>query len=147
MTMRRARCCRCCSSIRPPAGCRSHLRQRRSLRYNFEPMASDNKRDSERVELLGALHGEVMVFQPTAVRQMSHGGMQVETAFPLQLDSLHEFRLTLGDRSVVVKGRVAHSRISDVDQDVITYRTGVEFIELSDRVAAAIALFVDELAK
>lgn len=110
-------------------------------------MASDNKRDSERVELLGALHGEVMVFQPTAVRQMSHGGMQVETAFPLQLDSLHEFRLTLGDRSVVVKGRVAHSRISDVDQDIITYRTGVEFIELSDRVAAAIALFVDELAK
>ena len=110
-------------------------------------MASDNKRDSERVELLGALHGEVMVFQPTAVRQMSHGGMQVETAFPLQLDSLHEFRLTLGDRSVVVKGRVAHSRISDVDQDIITYRTGVEFLELSDRVAAAIALFVDELAK
>jgi hypothetical protein len=48
---------------------------------------------------------------------------------------------------VVVKGRVAHSRISDVDQDIITYRTGVEFIELSDRVAAAIADFVDELAK
>ena len=80
-----------------------------------------------------------MVFQPTAVRQMSHGGMQVETSFPLQLDSLHEFRLTLGERSVVVKGRVAHSRISDVDQDIITYRTGIEFIELSDRVADAIA--------
>ena len=31
---------------------------------------------------LERLHGEVMVFQPTAVRQMSHGGMQVETAFP-----------------------------------------------------------------
>jgi hypothetical protein len=88
-----------------------------------------------------------MVFQPSAVRQMSHGGMQVETSFPLQPESLHEFRLTLGERSVVVKGRIAHSRISDVDQDVITYRTGVEFIELSDRVAAAIALFVDELAK
>ncbi|MEY4637120.1 MAG: hypothetical protein RJA55_2918 [Acidobacteriota bacterium] len=88
-----------------------------------------------------------MVYQQTAVRQMSHGGMQVETAFPLQLDSLHEFRLTLGNRSVVVKGRVVHSRISDVDQDVITYRTGVEFVELSDRVAAAIAHFVDELAK
>jgi hypothetical protein len=107
----------------------------------------DNKRDSKRIELLGALHGEVMVYQQTAVRQMSHGGMQVETAFPLQLDSLHEFRLTLGNRSVVVKGRVVHSRISDVDQDVITYRTGVEFVELSDRVAAAIAHFVDELAK
>ena len=88
-----------------------------------------------------------MVFQPTAVLQMSHGGMQVETAFPLQLDSLHDFRLTLGDRSVVVKGRVAHSRISDVDQDIVTYRTGVEFIELSERVQTAIAVFVDEITK
>jgi len=88
-----------------------------------------------------------MVFQPTAVLQMSNGGMQVETAFPLQLDSLHDFRLTLGDRSVVVKGRVAHSRISDVDQDIVTYRTGVEFIELSERVQTAIALFVDEITK
>jgi hypothetical protein len=88
-----------------------------------------------------------MVFQPTAVLQMSHGGMQVETAFPLQLDSLHDFRLTLGDRSVVVKGRVAHSRISDVDQDIITYSTGVEFIEPSERVQDAIAHFVDEITK
>ena len=88
-----------------------------------------------------------MVFQPTAVLQMSHGGMQVETGFPLQLDSLHDFRLTLGDRSVVVKGRVAHSRISDVDQDIVTYRTGVEFIELSERVQTAIAAFIDEITK
>ena len=78
---------------------------------------------------------------------MSHGGMQVETSFPLQLDSLHDFRLTLGDRSVVVKGRIAHSRISDVDQDIITYRSGIEFIEPPERVAAAIQAFVNELAK
>ena len=88
-----------------------------------------------------------MVFQPSDVRQLSHGGMQVETGFPLQLDSLHDFRLTLGERSVVVKGRIAHSRISDVDQDIITYCSGVEFIELSDHVADAIAHFVDALAQ
>ena len=88
-----------------------------------------------------------MVFQPTDVCQISHGGMQVETAFPLQLDSLHEFRLTLGERSVVVKGRVAHSRISDFDQDLIVYRTGIEFVEMSEHVAEAIAAFVDELTK
>ncbi|HXG89742.1 MAG TPA: hypothetical protein VNJ02_15540 [Vicinamibacterales bacterium] len=67
-------------------------------------MTDDNKRDTERIELLGSLQGEVMVFQPTAVRQMSKGGMQVETVYPLQLDSLHDFRLTLGDRSIIVKG-------------------------------------------
>jgi hypothetical protein len=103
----------------------------------------ENKRDSERIDLLGTLQGEVMVFQPTAIRQISRGGMQVETGFPLQLDSLHDFRLTLGDRSIVVKGRVAHSRISDVDQDIVTYRSGIEFIEPSERVASVITDFID----
>ena len=88
-----------------------------------------------------------MIFQPSEVSQVSHGGMQVDTAFPLQLDSLHEFRLTLGEVSLVVKGRIAHSRISDVDQDIITYRSGVEFIDASDRVRDAITHFVDALAK
>ena len=106
---------------------------------------SDNKRDTERIELLGALQGEVMVFQPTVVRQISKGGMQVETAFPLQLDSLHDFRLTIGDRSIVVKGRVAHSRISEFDQEEVTYRSGVEFIEPSERVSSVISDFVEVL--
>ena len=107
----------------------------------------DNKRDTERIELLGSLQGEVMVYQPTAVRQISKGGMQVETAFPLQVDSLHDFRLTIRERSIVVKGRVAHSRISEFDQDGVTYRSGVEFIEPSERVASVIADFVEELRR
>jgi hypothetical protein len=105
-------------------------------------MADDNKRDRERIELLGALSGEVMVFQQITIHQISNGGMQCETAFPLQVDSLHDFRLTLGELSVVVKGRVAHSHITDVDQDVVTYRSGVEFIEPSERVTSAIAEFI-----
>lgn len=103
----------------------------------------DDKRDSERVEILGALHGEVMVFQPMTIKQISRGGASVETTFPLQLDSLHDLRLTLGSRSIVVKGRVAHSSISDVDQDHVTYRSGIEFIAPPDRVASAIVDFVE----
>jgi len=105
---------------------------------------SEHNRD-ERIELLGSLQGEVMVYQPTAVRQISKGGMQVETTFPMQLDSLHDFRLTLGNRSVVVKGRVAHSRITEFDHTGVTYRTGIQFIEPSEPVAAVIAEFVEEL--
>jgi hypothetical protein len=108
-------------------------------------VSDQDKRDSRRIDLLGALKGEVMVYQVTIVRQMSKGGMQVETTFPLQLDSLHDFRLTLGDRSIVVKGRVAHCSISEFDQDGVTYRTGVEFVEPSERVAAVISEFVEEL--
>lgn len=83
-----------------------------------------------------------MIFQRITIKEISAGGAQIETAFPLQLDSLHDFRLTLGDRSVVVKARVAHCRISDVDQDLVLYRTGIEFTEPTEQVAAAIGEFV-----
>src|SRR5438477_7794912 len=105
----------------------------------------ENKRDTERVQILGELHGEVMVFQPVAIKEISRGGAQVETGFPLQLDSLHEFRLTLGERSVVLKGRVAHCSISDVDQELVTYRSGIEFIEPSDRVYSVISDFIETI--
>src|SRR6266566_2183977 len=104
-----------------------------------------NKREAERIQILGELHGEVMVFEPMAIKEISRGGAQVETRFPLQLDSLHEFRLTLGDRSVVVKGRVAHCSITDVDQELVTYRSGIEFIEPSDRVYSVISEFIDAI--
>ncbi len=102
-----------------------------------------DKRDADRIPILGQLHGEMMIFQPMVVREIGRAGATVETAYPLQINSLHELRLTLGDRSVVVKGRVAHSRISDVDQEIVTYRSGMEFVEMSDRVEAAIGAFLE----
>ena len=106
-------------------------------------MEYEETRDTERIPILGELHGEVMVFQPTTIKEISRGGAQVETVFPLPVDSLHQFRLSLGDRSVVVKGRIAHCSIRDVDQEVVTYRSGIEFVELSDRVFEVIADFID----
>src|SRR5437763_16993341 len=105
----------------------------------------DNKRDTDRIEILGELHGEVMVFQPTIIKEISHGGAQVETTFPLHLDSLHDFRLTLGDRSIVIKGRVAHCSISDVEQEGVVYRSGIEYIDPSERVLAVIADFIEAI--
>ena len=105
----------------------------------------DEKRDRERVEILGELHGEVMVFQPLSIKEISRGGCLVETAFPLHLNSLHDIRLTLGDQSVVLKGRVAHCRISDVDQEIVHYRSGVEFIEPSERIRGVIVEFIDAI--
>ena len=102
-----------------------------------------DKRDSDRILILGELRGEVMVFQPVAIREISRGGALVETAFPLHLDSLHDFRLTLGERSIVVKGRVTHCSISDVEQEGVLYRSGVEFVEPSDRVSTVISEFID----
>jgi len=106
-------------------------------------MGADEKRDTERVSILGELQGEIMVFQPMLIKEVSRGGATVETRFPMHLNSLHDLRLTLGPRSIVVKGRVVHSRISDVDQDIVTYRTGMEFVEPSDRVSTAISEFLE----
>jgi hypothetical protein len=105
----------------------------------------DDKRYDERIEILGELHGAVMVFEPVAIKEISRGGTQVETSFPLQLDSLHDFRLTLGDRSLVVKGRVVHCSISDVDQEQVVYRSGIEFIEPSELVDTAITHFIQAI--
>ena len=105
----------------------------------------EEKRDGERIEILGELHGEVMVFQPMSVREIGTGGAQIETAFPLHLNSLHDVRLSLGDRSIVVKGRIVHCHISDVDQEQVIYRAGIEFVEPSERVRDVIIDFMESV--
>ena len=105
----------------------------------------DEKRIKERVPARGHLHGEVMVFQPMTIVDISHGGAQVETPFPLQLDSLHQFRLTLGGISVIVRGRIAHCRVGDLREAVAVFRSGIEFVEPSPHVLQAIGSFVEAL--
>lgn len=107
--------------------------------------APDDKRDRERIPVPGLVGGEVQVFQPISILDISVGGAQIETPFPLQLDSLHDFRLTLGERSVVVKGRIAHCQIAELNEGTVLYRTGVEFVEPSEHAQNAIRAFVEAL--
>jgi hypothetical protein len=102
-----------------------------------------DRRGNGRVEILGDLQGEIMVYEPMTVRELSHGGALLETTFPLQLDSLHEVRLTLGAASVIVKARVVHCTISEMDREGVIYRSGVEFTELPSRVQQAVLQFID----
>jgi hypothetical protein len=106
---------------------------------------SDEKRVGARVAMISGLEGGVMVFQPMAIREVSLRGALVETRFPLHLNSLHDLRIELGERSVVVKGRVVHSQVADVDDDLLIYWTGIEFIEPSEHVSLAIAKFLDSV--
>ncbi|HXH06294.1 MAG TPA: PilZ domain-containing protein [Vicinamibacterales bacterium] len=103
------------------------------------------RRDDERVPILGALKGEVMVFQSLTVLDISAGGALVETEFPLHVDSLHDFRLTLGDRSVVLKGRIAHCSIGDLEEGRVAYRSGVEFVDPPPHVQAALGEFIESI--
>ena len=105
-------------------------------------MTTKPTREHERVPMLGQLVGEIMVFEPLAVTELSVKGLAVDTRFPLHLNSLHDMRLTLGALPVVVKARVVHCHISDVEQDVIMYHSGMEFVELPERVRVAIEKFL-----
>jgi hypothetical protein len=104
-----------------------------------------NTRDSERVPIPGQVTGEVTVYEPMAIIDLSDRGALVETRFALQLDSLHEFRLSLGTRSVVVKGRIAHCKIGELQEGTVLYRSGIEFIEPTDHALSAIHAFVEAL--
>ncbi len=103
---------------------------------------SDRSRDSDRIHVTGQVTGEVSVYEPMAILDLSERGARVETSFALHLGSLHDFRLSLGELSVVVKGRIAHSHIGELAEGAIRYRSGVEFVDPSDHVTAALRSFV-----
>jgi hypothetical protein len=101
------------------------------------------RRDDQRFPVPGALEGDVMVFLPMAITEIARGGVQVETPFSFQLDSIHELRLAFGKQPIVVKGRVTHCSVVDVEQESVRYRTGFEFVDLPGRLAEVIAGYVE----
>jgi hypothetical protein len=105
------------------------------------------RRAGERLEILGDLRGSVMVYQGMSIRELSFGGAQIESPFPLQLDSLHDLRLELGDASVIVKGRVVHCSVSDMDREQVTYRSGLEFVQTSSGVRDVLTRFIDAVKR
>ena len=103
---------------------------------------TENKRAADRTPVPTEVVGEVTVFQPMTILDLSDTGAQIETPFALHNDSLHEFRLSLGPRSVVVKGRVVYCQIGELREGTVLYRSGVEFIEPAPHAMAAIHEFV-----
>ncbi len=102
-----------------------------------------DRRRSARVELLAELQGQLLALdEDVLVRQVGLGGLQLETSAPLSLREEHDLRIAFGDRSVVVRARVLHSRVS-IKSDQVTYLSGVEFVALSPE---ALALMTDLLS-
>ena len=102
------------------------------------------KREVERVAVPGQVTGAVTVFQPMTILNISVKGMLMESEVALHNDSLHDFRLSLDGRSVVVKGRVVYCKIAELrDGAGVLYQCGVEYVELPPHVQAAIVDFVE----
>jgi hypothetical protein len=102
---------------------------------------SENRGEPEIPRRHARIAGEVTVYQPITILDIDEKGVQIEAPFALHNDSLHDFRLALGDRSVVVKGRVARCEIGEITAGVV-YRCTVEFVEPSPHVLRAIRGFI-----
>lgn len=91
---------------------------------------ADERRRSPRVSLVGQLRGELAAIDtPIRVREISLGGMSIESEAAFDVDSHHEFMLTLGDGAgVFVKGSVAYSRRVDGPEGSV-FITGIRFLD------------------
>ena len=76
------------------------------------------------------MHGHsVSLDVPVTVREISLGGMALETSFPFPVGAVHEFRLTLGDGAQVqLNGRVMHSR-DQSSPGQPAFLTGIQFVD------------------
>lgn len=91
---------------------------------------SSERRRAPRVDLVGKLQGElVSMDRPIAVREISLGGMSIETAEAFDIDSRHSFVLTLGDGAgVFVVGRVAYCRLTEREGGAV-FISGIQFLD------------------
>ena len=89
------------------------------------------RRRALRVEVLGRLQGEIVsLAAPLMVREVSLGGLSFGSTFAFPSGVTHEFRLTLGDGSEVLRrGRVVRSQEKIAENGSRQFITGVQFVD------------------
>ncbi|MGE3842854.1 MAG: hypothetical protein AB7I50_14865 [Vicinamibacterales bacterium] len=111
---------------------------------DLEPTSADRRR-APRVDLLANLQGLLVTMdEGVQVKQLGAGGMIVETSRPISARVTHDFRITLGSVTLTVHARVVHSRVL-VENDVVTYVAGVEFLDVAPETVVAIEAILDEV--
>ena len=104
-----------------------------------------DQRQRLRIPLPNALTGEVTVYRPLTVSDLSPQGARVETPEPLRVNSVRAFRLNLGEQTVVLKGRVCHATVRAIDDQRVVYTSGVEFIDVAPQARMAIERFLERV--
>lgn len=102
-------------------------------------------RHRPRVPLPNGLSGEVTVYRPLSVSDLSLLGARVETPEPLRINSVRAFRLNLGEQTVVLKGRICHASVRTLDDNLVVYTSGVEFLDVPPLARMAIKRFMERV--
>jgi hypothetical protein len=92
---------------------------------------SDDRRRSPRIEIMGRLQGRAISLDvPVLVREISLGGMSIESALVFDVGDVHEFLLTLGDESQVpLRARVMRSQEETTPEGKTIFATGLQFVD------------------
>jgi c-di-GMP-binding flagellar brake protein YcgR len=101
-----------------------------------------NERQVTRQALNPELTGEVSVYRPLAVSDLSASGARIESGDALRVGSIRAIRLNLGDRTVVLKGRIMHASVRTLDDSAVLYTAGVAFLDVPPPVRRAIEQFL-----
>jgi len=104
-----------------------------------------DQRQRLRIVLPNGLTGEVTVYRPLTVSDLSAHGARVETPEPLRVNSVRAFRFNLGDQTVVLKGRVCHASVRALDDERVVYTSGIEFLDVPMMARLAIERFLDRV--
>ncbi len=102
-----------------------------------------DQRQRPRTSLPHRLSGEVTVYRPLTVTDLSPLGARVETPEPLRVNSVRAFRLNLGEQTIVLKGRVCHASVRALDDQLVVYTSGVEFLDVLPVARMAIQRFLE----
>jgi hypothetical protein len=94
------------------------------------------------------MHGHVVSLGvPITVREISLGGLSMETPFSFPVGATHEFSLTLGDESaMVLRGKVVYCREGKAPDGSPLYVTGVQFIEDDPTADTAVGGLIDKIS-
>ena len=104
-----------------------------------------DQRQRQRIPLPHGLSGEVTVYRPLTVSDLSPFGARVETPEPLRVNSVRAFRFNLGEQTVVLKGRVCHASVRALDDAAVVYTSGIEFLDVPSMARMAIERFLDRV--
>lgn len=103
-----------------------------------------DRRRTPRVDLLADLQGHLVTLdEQVQVKQLSLGGMTVETTAPLSPRVQHDFRISLAESTLTVHGRVVHSRVV-IRGDNVSYVAGVEFVDPTPTAQDGIRRIIEE---
>ena len=106
-----------------------------------------DRRTSPRVEILGRVHGQAVTLGvPVTVREISLGGMAIETPVPFPMGAVHEFRLTLGDGStVLLRAKVVHCRTASAASDAPLFLSGMHFVDDEPITGQSVGDFIERI--